>query len=95
MDIYKVFDSVVHSIFCNKNMHAQVLVYFLTTFYCVQFINNVISVKSRVDMPPEDIASLQVSLVNLALKCYPDRLDYIDKVLNSTVTIMQRLGLPT
>lgn len=53
-----------------------------------------ISVKSRVDMPPEDIASLQVSLVNLALKCYPDRLDYIDKVLNSTVTIMQRLGLP-
>jgi len=52
-------------------------------------------IESRVDMPPEDIASLQVSLVNLALKCYPDRLDYVDKVLQSTVSVLQRLGLTT
>ncbi|XP_046683353.1 vacuolar protein sorting-associated protein 35 isoform X3 [Homalodisca vitripennis] len=52
-------------------------------------------IESRVDMPPEDIASLQVSLVNLALKCYPDRLDYVDKVLHSTVNILQRLGITT
>lgn len=50
-------------------------------------------IESRVDMPAEDVASLQVSLLNLALKCYPDRLDYVDKVLLSTVQILQRIGL--
>lgn len=49
--------------------------------------------QSRIDMPAEDVASLQVSLLNLALKCYPDRLDYVDKVLLSTVQILQRIGL--
>lgn len=41
-------------------------------------------IQSRQDMPPEDIVSLQVSLVNLAHKCYPDRVDYVDKVLLTT-----------
>ncbi|XP_063226754.1 vacuolar protein sorting-associated protein 35 isoform X2 [Bacillus rossius redtenbacheri] len=50
-------------------------------------------IQSRQDMPPEDIVSLQVSLVNLAHKCYPDRVDYVDKVLLTTVTIFQKLGL--
>jgi Vacuolar protein sorting-associated protein 35. len=32
-------------------------------------------VQSRIDMPAEDIVALQVSLINLALKCYPDKVD--------------------
>jgi len=44
-------------------------------------------------MPPEDIVALQVALVNLALKCYPDRTDYADKVLETTEEIFHRLNL--
>jgi vacuolar protein sorting-associated protein 35 len=36
--------------------------------------------QSRTDMPLEDMAALQAALVNLALKCYPTRKDYVDKV---------------
>jgi len=44
-------------------------------------------------MPPEDIVSLQVSLVNLAHKCYPDCVDYVDKVLLTTLHIFQKLNI--
>lgn len=47
----------------------------------------------RQDMPAADIVSLQVSLVNLAHKCYPEREDYVDKVLLTTVQIFQKLGI--
>ncbi|XP_069687418.1 vacuolar protein sorting-associated protein 35 [Periplaneta americana] len=50
-------------------------------------------IQSRQDMPAEDIVSLQVSLVNLAHKCYPDRVDYVDKVLLTTVQIFQKLNV--
>nr|XP_002740147.1 PREDICTED: vacuolar protein sorting-associated protein 35 [Saccoglossus kowalevskii] len=50
-------------------------------------------IQAREDMPTEDIVSLQVSLINLALKCYPDRVDYVDKVLETTVEIFNRLNL--
>ncbi|XP_049788980.1 vacuolar protein sorting-associated protein 35 isoform X1 [Schistocerca nitens] len=50
-------------------------------------------IQCRQDMPAADIISLQVSLVNLAHKCYPDRVDYVDKVLLTTVQIFQRLGI--
>lgn len=39
------------------------------------------------------MVSLQVALVNLALKCYPAKVEYIDKVMLSTVEIFQRLGM--
>ncbi|CAG9821025.1 unnamed protein product [Phaedon cochleariae] len=42
-------------------------------------------IANRQYLPPEDMVALQVALVNLALKCYPDRIDYIDKVMLSTV----------
>ena len=48
--------------------------------------------QSRLDMPPEDIIALQVALVNLALKCYPDRVDYVDKVLEYTMEIFGRFS---
>jgi len=41
-------------------------------------------IRARPDMPPEDIVSLEVSLMNLAYKCYRDRLDMIDTVLSNT-----------
>lgn len=44
-------------------------------------------------MPPEDIVALQVALINLALKCYPDKVDYVDKVLETTEDIFNRLNL--
>jgi vacuolar protein sorting-associated protein 35 len=39
-------------------------------------------VKARPDVPIQDISALLVSLCNLALNCYPDRLDYVDKLLS-------------
>ncbi|XP_074645707.1 vacuolar protein sorting-associated protein 35-like [Tubulanus polymorphus] len=50
-------------------------------------------IQNRPDMPPEDIVSLQVALINLALKCYPDRVDYVDKVLETTEEIFNRMNL--
>ncbi|XP_045469525.1 vacuolar protein sorting-associated protein 35 isoform X2 [Harmonia axyridis] len=50
-------------------------------------------IANRQYLPPEDMVSLQVALVNLALKCYPDRVDYIDTVMLNSVEIFQRLGV--
>uniref|UniRef100_T1ISA6 Vacuolar protein sorting-associated protein 35 n=1 Tax=Strigamia maritima TaxID=126957 RepID=T1ISA6_STRMM len=50
-------------------------------------------IQSRHEMPVEDIVALQVSLINLALKCYPDRIDYVDKVLQSTNEIFKKLHI--
>ena len=38
-------------------------------------------------MALEDIVALYASLVNLALKCYPDRIDYVDTALLSAVEV--------
>ena len=62
----------------------------LRTFEMV-FVSNIC--QARADMPTEDVVALQVSLINLALKCYQDRVDYIDKVLNTTVEIFKKLGI--
>ncbi|KAK9886294.1 hypothetical protein WA026_015805 [Henosepilachna vigintioctopunctata] len=48
-------------------------------------------ITNRQNLPPEDMVSLQVALVNLALKCYPDRVDYIDKVMLNSAEIFQRV----
>ncbi|XP_015604558.1 vacuolar protein sorting-associated protein 35 isoform X2 [Cephus cinctus] len=50
-------------------------------------------IQTRQNMPPEDIVSLQVALINLAHKCYPDRVDYVDKVLLTTLQIFQKLNI--
>jgi len=44
--------------------------------------------QNRPDMLPEDVVALQVSLVNLALKVYPDHIEYVDKVLHYTADIL-------
>lgn len=35
-------------------------------------------------MAPEDTLSLQLALLRLAQRCYPDRLQYVDRVLADT-----------
>lgn len=50
-------------------------------------------IQNRSDMPAEDIVSLQVALINLAIKCYPDKINYVDKVLETTEEIFHRLNL--
>lgn len=50
-------------------------------------------ISNRQYLPPEDMIALHVGLVNLALKCYPNRVDYIDKVMLSSVEVLQNLGM--
>lgn len=50
-------------------------------------------IQARPEMPVEDVISLQVSLVNLALKCYRDKLAYVDKVLDFTAQVLHRLNV--
>ncbi|KAF5382882.1 hypothetical protein D9757_007328 [Collybiopsis confluens] len=38
-------------------------------------------IKARPDLPLQDVTALFVSLTNLSLSCYPDRLEYVDQVL--------------
>ena len=51
-----------------------------------------LTIKGRPDMPIEDVVALQHSLVNLALKCYPGRIDYVDQVLAYTCTALKEVG---
>lgn len=47
----------------------------------------------RTDMPLENTVSLQIALVRIAQKVYGDRIDYVDKVLETTDHILQRLNM--
>eukprot|EP00053_Salpingoeca_punica_P015548 m.143665 g.143665 ORF g.143665 m.143665 type:complete len:783 (+) comp16744_c0_seq1:183-2531(+) len=47
-------------------------------------------VKERPSMSLDDILALQISLVNLALKCYPDKAEYVDKVLDFTLLLLEK-----
>ncbi|CAI8052360.1 Vacuolar protein sorting-associated protein 35 [Geodia barretti] len=46
--------------------------------------------EGRAAMPLEDVVALYASLVNLALKCYPNRLDYVDTALLCTVEVFTK-----
>ena len=37
--------------------------------------------KARPDLSIQDITALLVSLTNLSVSCYPDRLEYVDQIL--------------
>ncbi|BEI83699.1 hypothetical protein CcaverHIS002_0403030 [Cutaneotrichosporon cavernicola] len=43
-------------------------------------------IKARPDLSVQDITALFVSLANLSLSCYPDRLEYIDQILSYATT---------
>jgi hypothetical protein len=46
-------------------------------------------IQSRTDMPIQDVLSLQVALINFASKVYPDRLSYVDDVLQFSASVLQ------
>lgn len=92
---------------CLTSFHSRLLLLYRYVGYpCMQFwgcffakfcalvlTSCCLKCQSRQDMPSEDVVSLQVSLINLAMKCYPDRVDYVDKVLETTVEIFNKLNL--
>lgn len=47
-------------------------------------------IQKRPDMPLDDVVALYISLVNLALKCYPENIDYVDKALQCTWNIFSK-----
>uniref|UniRef100_A0A5S6QQ92 Vacuolar protein sorting-associated protein 35 n=1 Tax=Trichuris muris TaxID=70415 RepID=A0A5S6QQ92_TRIMR len=51
-------------------------------------------VQSRSEMPPEDVVQLQISMINFALSCYRDRYQFVDKVFESTYSILQGETIP-
>jgi vacuolar protein sorting-associated protein 35 len=38
-------------------------------------------IRARPDLSIQDVTALLVSLINLSLSCYPERIDYVDQVL--------------
>ncbi|KAL0276752.1 UNVERIFIED_CONTAM: hypothetical protein PYX00_004258 [Menopon gallinae] len=50
-------------------------------------------IQFRTEMSTEDIISLQIALITLVNKCYPDRIDYVDKVLHNTNEIFNKLNI--
>nr|POF04284.1 vacuolar protein sorting-associated protein 35 [Quercus suber] len=56
------------------------------------FHEQVINLISMQRLPIQDITALLVSLVNLALNIYPDRLDYVDQVLHYATKEVSRFN---
>merc|ERR1719210_2638835 len=50
-------------------------------------------ITGKKDMPPEDIVSLQVSLINMAHKCYPEKREYVDTVLDVTKNLFDNVNI--
>ena len=44
-------------------------------------------------MPVQDIVALHATLLNMAIKCYKDRVDFVDKVLEITETILNNVNM--
>ena len=47
--------------------------------------------QQRPKMTAEDMLALYVSLLNLSLKVYPDKLEYVDQVFNNTPPLLAKL----
>lgn len=48
--------------------------------------------KARPDLSIQDVTALLVSLTNLSLSCYPDRLEYVDQILGFTAEKIKDAG---
>ena len=49
--------------------------------------------QARPEMPSENLVSLQVSLISLAFRCYPDQIILVDKVLESTLVALDKIAV--
>ena len=55
-------------------------------------IPSLFMIQVRPDLGIQDITALLVSLLNLGLSCYPDRIEYVDALLRFTVEKMQEFS---
>ncbi|KAF3917914.1 hypothetical protein ABW20_dc0108872 [Dactylellina cionopaga] len=56
------------------------------------FYNQVVNLANAQRLPIQDITALLVSLANLALNIYPENLEYVDQVLEYTLSKVQELS---
>nr|SVE74010.1 EOG090X00QE [Daphnia barbata] len=49
--------------------------------------------QARPEMPSENLVSLQVSLISLAFRCYPEQINLVDKVLESTLIALDKIAV--
>nr|CAG4636762.1 EOG090X00QE [Ceriodaphnia reticulata]SVE72762.1 EOG090X00QE [Ceriodaphnia reticulata] len=49
--------------------------------------------QARPEMPSENLVSLQVSLISLAFRCYPEQINLVDKVLESTLVALDKIAV--
>nr|CAG4638933.1 EOG090X00QE [Daphnia magna]SVE82910.1 EOG090X00QE [Daphnia magna] len=49
--------------------------------------------QARPEMPSENLVSLQVSLISLAFRCYPEKINLVDKVLESTLVALDKIAV--
>lgn len=49
------------------------------------------AIETRQKLADDDVIALQVALINLVTKCYPDRLDYVGQILRNTVAVLKHL----
>nr|SVE71503.1 EOG090X00QE [Daphnia similis] len=49
--------------------------------------------QARPEMPSENLVSLQVSLISLAFRCYPEKIALVDKVLESTLVALDKIAV--
>jgi len=64
----------------------QIKIFNIFTAYVAKLIQN------QTGMELKDILSLQVALLNFAIRCYPGRLDYVDHVLGFCSQLLSKLG---
>ncbi len=44
-------------------------------------------------MPVHDVVALHTALLNLAVKCYTENMEYVDKVLENTEAVLTSINL--
>lgn len=69
-----------------EGIPETVKIFNIFTTYVAKLIQN------QTAMELKDILSLQVALLNFAIKCYPERLDYVDHVLHFCSQLLSKLG---
>ena len=50
-------------------------------------------VERRQDLPPEDIMSLEASLLHLALKVYPQKLNLVSNVVKGAIDALTKMNI--
>eukprot|EP00298_Acanthocystis_sp_HF-20_P010084 c18665_g2_i1.p1 GENE.c18665_g2_i1~~c18665_g2_i1.p1 ORF type:complete len:778 (-),score=337.51 c18665_g2_i1:147-2480(-) len=91
LDVKGIFISMADRLAKYAQNHAEGIPEQLKVFNTfVSFIAKL--VQNRLSMDVAEVLSLQVALLNFAIKCYPDRLDYVDHVLGFCAQLVSKVG---